>query len=203
MFVPLPGPASNRRTRRSQRRSKTASRTDQGILIGECAEPDCLPPPEGSGITPVASIPIEEAVRGPGLVLGAGGAPTTVVEVNASGSDAETYLGAIVVAACVDAARSDVEVTELAHTSDPYMQWSMAAGPDGRLRIAWTAQDALFLATCHDSACSQFSVVDTGHPADDVALAFDPTGAPTLATTSQERGLELVLCGDDTCQNRN
>lgn len=181
-------------------RALIAIRSDEGILIAECAEPNCFSSPDGTGINALASIPIAETVRGPLLAVGTEGAPIALVEVNKTGLDSPTYLGAVVVAACVDAACDDWVVTELAEITDMYMEWSMATGPDGKLRIAWTEDDSLFLATCENNACSQYTIVDTGHSATDVALAFDPEGAPIIATTSRERGLELLFCGDDSCQ---
>lgn len=177
-----------------------AFQAEQGVLIGECAEADCLPPPDGSGIQLVADIPIEGMERGPLLTLGAGGEPIAMIEIATADPDATTWTGKIAVAACIDTACSDWVITELAEADDMYSEWSLATGPDGRVRIAWTEYDSVFLATCHNSTCSDFSIVDTGHPADDVGLAFDANGAPVIATMSRARGLELVFCGDDSCR---
>ncbi len=177
-----------------------AMRTDQGVTIAECAEFECMPGPGGPGIDVVASIPIEQAVMGPLLGLGRGGAPVAIVQVDRTLPGAPTWSGAIVVAACEDAACNTVVVTELSEIDDMYSEWAMATGPDGRVRIAWTQHASLFLATCQDGTCSQHSIVDTGHHADDIALAFDPAGSPVIATSSRDRGLELVYCGDDACR---
>ncbi len=177
-----------------------AVRTDLGVVIGECVEPECLPRLDGPGIDVVASVPIEGAVRGPLLALGPGGAPAAVVEVDRTAPGASASAGAIVVAACGDVACNTVVVTELAEIDDMYSEWAMATGPDGRVHIAWTEHPSLFLATCEDGTCSRHSIIDTGHHADDIALAFDPDGSPIIATMSRERGLELVYCGDDACR---
>jgi hypothetical protein len=178
-----------------------AIRTQDGILIGECAEADCRPPPDGSTFEPLADIPIADVIRRPLLVLGDGGAPMAVLSVDRTSAESETWEGeAVVVVACIDAACSDWVVTEVAEVGDMYSEWAVAAGPDGRLRIVWSEDGSTFLATCHDRLCIESSIVDTGHRADDVGLTFDGNGAPVIATMSRDAGLSLVFCGDDACR---
>jgi hypothetical protein len=174
-----------------------ALRTADGFSIGRCAEPDCA-----SGIEFTATVPIEEMVRGPLLAIGSGGAPIALV-FTGPGTDATTWFEGISVAACTDAACTDAVVTEITQVDDMYAEFAAATGPDGRLRVAWAEDGTVFFAACHDDLCTKFSLVETGHPASDVSLAFAPDGTPVVAATSPQRGLEILFCGDDSCDIAN
>lgn len=173
-----------------------ALRTADGFRIGGCAEPDCL-----TGIEFGATVPVADMVRDPIMAIGPSGSPIAIV-FTGPGDDSPTWFENVWVAACIDAVCRDAIISAVARVEDMYSEWSVATGPDGRIRFAWTEDDFLKLATCHDSTCSEISIADTGHPADDVSLAFGPDGRPVLATTSQDhdRGLEIVFCRDDSCQ---
>jgi hypothetical protein len=169
---------------------------DNDVMIGECADAACE-----SGLTQLVRVPIPNTFTDPLVTIGPNGEPIALVF---SGPDmgAETFFELASVVACIDEECSDVTIAEIARVEGMYPEWSIAMGPDGMLRIAWVAEHHLVLATCLDRFCTESSVVETGHPADDVSIAFGADGRLVAATTSRvhDRGLELVFCGDGSCE---
>jgi hypothetical protein len=105
----------------------------------------------------------------------------------------------LVVAACTDAACSDWTIADVAEIGDMYSEWAAVTGPEDLLRIVWTDSGSLFLASCEEAACGTASIVEVGHPADDVGIAVTPDGDPVIAAQSRDHGLVLVFCGDGAC----
>lgn len=160
---------------------------DNEMVIGECATPACE-----TGMTPLAYVPVGPMVRDPVMTLGPRGEPIATVFVNRTPPDASSLTMGIVVVACLDPDCNDTGVTEVARTGDAHTEASVAVGPDGRVHIAWTEGGTVFLTSCEDATCEIYATVDTGRVATDVSLAFDAADALVLATTSPDRGLELV-----------
>jgi hypothetical protein len=139
-------------------------------------------------------------VRDPLVTIAPEGEPIATVFVNRTPEEATSLTLGIVVAACLDAQCSDTVVTEVARTGDAYTEASVAVGPDGRLQIAWTENGEVMLTTCTDATCRSHATAATGYAATDLSIAFDARLGLVFATTSPERGLELIPCDLGSCR---
>jgi hypothetical protein len=168
---------------------------EESVYFGSCRHDNCRPESETvSGFESMVEVPVAAGIfRGPELMLRSDGAPRAVVFL-------ENGLAEDIVAISCDTAEClSPVVTTLGATVDSFTEWDAVLGYDGRLRVAWTDQGTLWLASCTDEMCTAFDLVEVNHPARDVAIEIGPRGFPILATSSPDRGLELLICADAQC----
>jgi hypothetical protein len=168
---------------------------EESLYFGSCRQDECRPNSETlSGFASMVEVPVAAGIfRGPELMLRPDGAPLAVVFL-------ENGLAEDIVAISCDTVECLTPVvTTLGTTLDSFTEWDTVLGPDGLLRVAWTDQGTLWLASCTDEMCTAFDLVEVNHPARDIAIEIGSRGFPILATSSPDRGLELLVCADAQC----